>query len=446
MWKIISRCVFGERLETHLPERVHASIVAQQTESEILIGWVQLVLVVVFGTLYAAAPKTGMNAEFRPVPWVLALYLVFTVLRLGFSYRGLLPRWVLMISVAADIGLLMGLIWSFHLQYMQPASFYLKAPTMLYVFIFIALRALRFEPVFIVAAGVMAALGWLGLMLYVLFAVPGDPMITRDYVEYMTSNSILVGAEVDKILSILLVTFVLAVALVRARRLLIRSVADGAAAADLSRFVPREIADRITTADRQIQPGDGEVKVATVMFTDIEGFSTISERIGPDKLVSALNEYFAALSEVIEVYGGVVIQFEGDAMLVGFNTVQPNDGHAANAVRTAIGIQHVVNGRTFGDGEKMKTRCGINTGEMVAGAVGSRDRLIFTVHGDEVNVAARLEQLNKQYGTYILASERSVEEAGGDFPFEEVGEVSVRGRAAPTRVFAIRHIPELPRP
>ena len=80
----------------------------------------------------------------------------------------------------------------------------------------------------------MAALGWLCLMLYVLFAVPGDAMITRDYVQYMTSNSILVGAEVDKILSILLVTFVLAVALIRARRLLIRLVADSAAAADLS--------------------------------------------------------------------------------------------------------------------------------------------------------------------------------------------------------------------
>ena len=105
---------------------------------------------------------------------------------------------MLVISVAADVGLLMILNWSLHIQYMQPASFYLKAPIMLYVFIFIALRALRFDPAFIVAAGTMAALGWLCLMLYALFAVPGDAMITRDYVQYVTSNSILVGAEVDK--------------------------------------------------------------------------------------------------------------------------------------------------------------------------------------------------------------------------------------------------------
>lgn len=438
MWNALSAFIFGERLPGRLPDRVRQVIAAQQAQSEILIGWVQLILVVSMGTLWAAAPKTAMNPDFNPVPWALALYFAFTVARLAFSYRGPLPAWLLLMSVVFDIGLLMGLIWSFHIQYMQPASFYLKAPTMLYVFIFIALRALRFEPIFIVVAGAVAVLGWLVLMLYVLFAVPDDPMITRDYVEYMTSNSILVGAEVDKMLSILLVTAVLAVALVRARRLLIRSVADSTAAADLSRFVSREIADRITTADRRIEPGDGEVKEATVMFTDIEGFSGVSERLGPDKLVRALNEYFAALCEAIDRHGGVVTQFQGDAMLIGFNTVTPETDHAAMAVRTAIAIQRLTASRTFGGGERLKTRCGINTGQMVAGAVGSRDRLIFTVHGDEVNVAARLEQLNKQYGSYILASERTVRAAGGGFAFEAVGEVTVCGRATPTRTFALR--------
>ena len=73
MWKVKTRFVFGERLEAHLPERVYASIATRQMQSEILIGWVQLVRVVIFGTLYAVAPKTGRNADFRPVPWSLAL-------------------------------------------------------------------------------------------------------------------------------------------------------------------------------------------------------------------------------------------------------------------------------------------------------------------------------------------------------------------------------------
>ena len=82
-----------------------------------------------------------------------------------------------------DISLLMALIWSFQIQYMQPVSFYLKAPTMIYVFIFIALRALRFEPRFILIAGATAIVGWLFLVLYVILSVPEDPMITRNYVK-----------------------------------------------------------------------------------------------------------------------------------------------------------------------------------------------------------------------------------------------------------------------
>ncbi len=85
----------------------------------------------------------------------------------------------------------------------------------------------------------------------------------------------------------------------------------------------------------------------------------------------------------------------------------------------------------------LKARCGINTGRIIAAAAGTRDRLLFTVHGDEVNVAARLERLDKEYGTYIFAGERTVREAGGEFANERVGNVTVRGRQSPTTVFAI---------
>ena len=117
-----------------------------------------------------------------------------------------MPAWFLTLSVAADLTLLMMLIWSFHIQYDQPASFYLKAPTLLYVFIFIALRALRFETRFVLLAGLFSALGWLALVFYVVSIDPQDNMITRDYVAYMTSNTILLGAEFDKVISILMVT------------------------------------------------------------------------------------------------------------------------------------------------------------------------------------------------------------------------------------------------
>jgi len=430
------KAALGEPPRAAPPERVRSLIATQQLQSEILIGWVQFALIVFWILLYTLAPKTSAGTRFLPVPWVLGAFLVITLARLVLAHRHRLTPPLLIAGVIVDMALLMGLIWSFHLQYEQPAPFYLKAPTLLYVFIFIALRALRFEPVYVVAAGLAGAAGWVALLVYA--AMSGEMAITRNYVHYMTSNSVLVGAEVDKILSILLVTAVLALGLVRAQRILYRSVSESVIARDLSRFVSPEVAARITTGARELRPGDGEVRVASVLFTDIEGFSTISEKLTPEQLVSMLNAYFAAVSEAIDRHGGVITQYQGDAMLITFNTIKDDPDHAANAVRTALAIQDATRERSFGDGLRLRTRCGINTGRIVAGAVGTPERLLYTVHGDEVNVAARLEQLNKSTGTMVLATESTVQAAGATFAFERVAEVTVRGRSQPTAVYAPR--------
>jgi len=430
--------VFGETSPRQLPERIRVTIAERERQSEVLIGWAQLFLVVTFGSFYLVAPKTGDDLSFQPVPWALGAYLLFTLVRLGLAHRGTLNAPFLIGSIIADVVLLMSLIWSFHIQYEQPASFYLKAPTLLYVFIFIALRALRSDPRFVIAAGLAAMVGWLAMVLYVIYGDPLDAMITRDYVSYMTSNHILIGAEVDKIISIGMVTLVLGIAVSRARRTLEQAVSEHEATQNLSRFVASEIADRIISSEKAIEPGDGEARVATVMFTDIEGFSTISENMDSVTLVKSLNDYFGALSEAISANGGTVLQFEGDAMLISFNTVADDPNHAVHAVQTALGIQDCCNRLRFGPNQTvMKTRCGINTGELTAGAVGSADRMIFTVHGDEVNIAARLEQLNKQYGTYILMTEATATEIKDQIDTMHMGEVVVRGREKPTQLFSL---------
>jgi len=429
--------VFGPASNVHLPDRVQATVTTQQNQGEILVGWIQLTLVLIFGTLYILAPKTSAPEAFHSVPWALGLYFVFTVTRLVAAYRTALPPWLLMISIVMDMGLLMVLIWSFHIQYDQPASFYLKAPTMLYVFIFIALRALRFDSRYVLMAGTAAMVGWLALVFYVIYSDPQDPMITRNYVEYLTSNSILIGAEVDKLLSIALVTLVLAVAIYRGERMMRRAAVTQTAAKDLSRFVPQAIADHITHAEHTIQAGDGESKVATVLFTDIEGFSTLSEKMTPPELVATLNDYFGAIHDIVYRHGGVISQYQGDAMLITFNTVRSDENHAENAVKVAIDIRALTRQQSFGNGTMLKTRCGINTGEMTVGAVGAAEQLIFTVHGDEVNVAARLEQLNKEYGSYILISGSTWSRVKELFPCKHVSEVVVRGRTSPTEVYTV---------
>jgi adenylate cyclase len=435
MWNRIVSFLLGEGPKGTPPERVRWLIVEQQVRSEILIGWVGFALVLFFLVLYTVSPKTSAGTRFVPVPWVLGAFLAVSGLRLVFAYRRWLNPPLLVVGVCLDIALLLGLIWSFHLQYQQPAPFYLKVPTLLYVFIFIALRALRFEPMYVIAAGLSAAVGWLAMLVYA--AMSGEMVVTRDYVRYLTSNSVLIGAEIDKVIAILMVTGVLALALARSRRILYRAVLDSVLAKDLSRFVAPEVAVRISTSERGLQPGEGEVREATVLFTDIEAFSTFAEKVSPERLVALLNEYFEAISAVVERHGGVITQFQGDAMLITFNTVRDDADHAAKAVRTAAEIQQLTRERLFGEAVRMRTRCGINTGRIVAGAVGSAERLLYTVHGDEVNIAARLEQLNKKYGTYLLAAESTVRAAGAEFAFRPVDEITVRGRASATRVYTL---------
>jgi adenylate cyclase len=313
-----------------LPERVDAAIRSEQDRSEILIGWIQLAVITTFAVLYFISPKTAGAAGYITVA-AIAVYVVLTVLRLIISHLISMPAWMLVLSVVVDMTLLFGLIWSFHLQYDQPPSFYLKAPTLLYVFIFIALRALRFDARFVILAGCLAALGWLVMAGYAIRQT-GMEMITRDYVYYMTSNSILIGAEFDKIASILVVTAIIATAVIRSRRLLERTVAESFAVQDLSRFFAPEIARRIVAQGEDIVAGAGEARDAAVLYVDVRNFTRLAQKLPPDAVMQILAEFQARLVPVIRRHGGVVDKFLGDGIMATFGAASPSETFAADAL------------------------------------------------------------------------------------------------------------------
>ena len=399
----------------HLPERVRAAVQAEQDRSEILIGWMQIAVVAMFAALYAVSPKTFMRATtFEPVPWALAAYAAFTVLRLALAYRMRLPGWFLTLSVVIDVGLLLGLIWTFHLQYMQPPSFYLKTPTLLYLFFFIALRALRFEARYVLLAGAAAALGWLAMVFYAIAA--DGTQVTRNYVQYLTSNSILLGAEFDKVVSILVVTAILAVALTRARRLLERAVAEGAAARDLSRFFAPEVARQIRGSEHAIRAGDGEIREAAVLFLDLRGFTAIASTMQPPAVMRLLGEYQARLVPVIRAHRGSIDKFLGDGILATFGAAEPSETYAADALRA---MHEVI--RTAAEWNAERSAAGeppvvvngaVACGRVLFGAVGDETQLEYTVLGDTVNLAAKLEKHNKTVGTAALTTVACQELAG----------------------------------
>ena len=199
------------------------------------------------------------------------------------------------------------------------------------------------------------------------------------------------------------------------------------------KYVPEDIAEAIVAGKGNIEPIQ---TMATVLYTDLEGFTGIVESMPPDRVVQMLNEYFPAVIEPINRHGGVVNQFQGDAMLVTFNVPVEDRRHADQAVATAREIVDVVNGRSFA-GISLRTRIGISTGSVIAGNVGSGDRINYTVHGDAVNLAARLEQLNKTYDTLVLVSGSTVSLLRDTYPLERIGEVEIRGKQNSVDLFQL---------
>ncbi|GLQ05241.1 adenylate/guanylate cyclase domain-containing protein [Sneathiella chinensis] len=416
MIELIRKAVFGETTDGHLPERVQVAVRKQQDQAEILIAWVQLFLVLVFWILYALSPKTfTADALFAPVPYALSAYFLFSVIRIVVATLSRLPGWFLTLSVIADMCLLMFLIWSFHIQYQQPASFYLKAPTLLYVFIFIALRALRFEVGYLLLAGVMAALGWLGLVGYAVFLDNGMSEITKDYVLYTMSHKILLGAEFDKIISILVVTLILGLAIFRARRLLVNSVVQATAAADLSRFFSPEIAEKITHSESWIKPGTGQMRRAAILHCDLAGFTRFSTEHPANEVISLLAEYQSRLVPLIQKHGGTIDKFLGDGILATFGAAVETDHYAADCLSALEAMTDEINQwtktRQQNGQPPVIVRFTATSGPILFGAVGDDSRLEYTVIGEPVNLASKLDKHAKQEAATVLVTDETYQKA-----------------------------------
>ena len=395
----------------NLPDRVRDAIRRQQERSEILIGWIQLSITVLVGLVYEGTSMAEgvIQEEYSLEGTWLLLYGAICLVRLALAYLRLLRPWMLYLSVIADIALLMALIFSFHLKYAQTAAFYLKVPTLLYVFLFIALRALRFEARLVAFTGVAAAVGWVGLTYYVASGRGGPPNQTHNFVEYMTSNALLVGAEVDKIIAILLTTAVLALAISRARHLLVQSVTEGAAARDLSRFFDPGVAARIRDAATSITAGEGELRDVAILTVDLRGFTRLSTELQPGDVMKLLQDYQGRVCPLIVSNGGSIDKFLGDGILASFGAVAPSPTAAADALRAADAVIEAADRwaaeRRATGLPPLSIGLAVASGRVVFGAVGDGERLEFTVIGDAVNFAAKLEKHNKDEKTRALVDD-----------------------------------------
>ena len=196
--------------------------------------------------------------------------------------------------------------------------------------------------------------------------------------------------------------------------------------------VPKAVAESMINDEGILDPVECH---ATVLFTDVAGFTRLTETKGPRAIVDTFNAFFDAASEIIGKHNGVVTQFQGDAILATFNVPIEDDNHAQHALDTAIDLLNIVNSKTFAD-ERLTIRIGLSSGPLIAGNVGGGGRQSYTVYGEPVNLAARLESLNKEYGTSLLVSETTAKLVNQE-ALQKIGKTEVRGLSEPINIYTL---------
>jgi len=208
----------------------------------------------------------------------------------------------------------------------------------------------------------------------------------------------------------------------------------------LSRFFSPDVL-RAVVRDRDGRLLRPRRRLITVLFSDIRGFTTISERLQPEQVDEMLREYLTLMTEVVFRHGGTIDKYMGDGIMALYNAPYEDPSHALNAVRTALEFQERVipfSARWQAKlGGSIRCGVGINSGEAVVGSLGSRQRNEYTAVGDTVNLAARLESVTKDYGVAIIVSEFTYAYVKGQFPTSELDTVTVKGKSQPVKIYGV---------
>ncbi len=206
----------------------------------------------------------------------------------------------------------------------------------------------------------------------------------------------------------------------------------------LARYMTKEVADQLMNSEAEL---GGQMKELTVLFCDIRNFTTISERLGPQETVAMLNEYFTLMVDIVFHHGGILDKFIGDAMLAVFGAPFSSGEDADRAVTTAVEMMKAL--RTFNRGrlqkglEPIAIGAGINTDLVLVGNIGSLKRMDYTVIGDGVNLASRLEGANKFYDSSILISDKTFRSLKFRYHTREVDLLRVKGKKEPVRIHEV---------
>jgi class 3 adenylate cyclase len=246
-----------------------------------------------------------------------------------------------------------------------------------------------------------------------------------------------VSVRINEGLSMAVVSGIVALAVGRARNVVrdhaIAEMERNKLRGLFGRFVPVQIVEQLISAG-QLAP---QIREASIVFADIEGFTGLSEALSPEQVVELLNCFFGEASRIVDSNGGTVINYIGDAIIASFNAPLPSLDYPTRAVRTARMLLDLVASREF-EGHRLSLRVGIATGQVAAGNVGAAERQTYTLYGDTVNLSQRLEAMNKELGTSCLVCGNTSEAVDrNEAELVRVGSLQVRGRQQTVQVFKL---------
>lgn len=208
-----------------------------------------------------------------------------------------------------------------------------------------------------------------------------------------------------------------------------------------SQYLSPAVIDRLIENPEMLKLG-GEKREISVYFSDIQNFTSIAEKLTPEELTEFLNTYLSAMTDIILAHGGTIDKYEGDAIIAFWNAPTYQGNHAKLALETAMECQEKLaqmrNSLAKKCGTQLYQRIGLNTGDAVVGNMGSSKRFNYTILGDAVNLASRLEGVNKQFGTYTICSKTIMQKAieyGCDYAFRELGNIAVVGKKEGVNIF-----------
>jgi adenylate cyclase len=215
----------------------------------------------------------------------------------------------------------------------------------------------------------------------------------------------------------------------------ISDMAQGLAA--FRKYIPADLVKRLIVDGTGARLG-GAVRPMSVMFVDLAGFTGMSERLG-DRIIPLLSRYFDTVSTQVQTHGGTIDKFIGDAVMAFWGAPAPNPDHAIDCCRAALACQRAMNEAGLADdaGTAVMIRIGINSGDMLVGNIGSEVRLNYTVIGDAVNIASRLESTNKAYGSTIIIGPETRRLAGESIAVRELDRLAVYGRAGGLQIYEL---------